>query len=80
MLPGVDAEAMRRQVNDYFAIMKAAYSERDYLRRPTSEIISAGVQGLFDECSLRCTELGEQVGWIASDSEGVCIKGEIPDR
>lgn len=38
VLPGVDAEAMRRRVNDYFAIMKAAYSERDYLRRPTSEI------------------------------------------
>ncbi len=37
-LPGVDAEAMRRRVNDYFAVMKAAYAERDYMRRSTSEI------------------------------------------
>lgn len=38
VLPGIEAEAMRQRVNDYFAVMKAAYSERDYLRRPSREI------------------------------------------
>lgn len=38
VLPGVDAQAMRQRVNDYFAVMKAAYSERDYMHRPASEI------------------------------------------
>jgi cytosine/adenosine deaminase-related metal-dependent hydrolase len=35
MVPGVDVEAMRRRAQAYFETYKAAYSEWDYLRRPT---------------------------------------------
>lgn len=37
-LPDVDAEAMRERLKTYYATMKAGYSERDYLHRPTDEI------------------------------------------
>ena len=37
-IPGVDVEAMRRRAQAYFETYKAAYSERDYLRRPTDEL------------------------------------------
>jgi 8-oxoguanine deaminase len=33
-IPGLDVEAMRRRAQAYFARYRAAYSERDYLRRP----------------------------------------------
>jgi len=33
-IPGLDAEAMRRRAQAYFERMRAAYSERDHLRRP----------------------------------------------
>ena len=33
-IPGLDAEAMRTRAQAYFETYKAAYSERDYLRRP----------------------------------------------
>lgn len=38
VLPGVDADAMRKRLAGYYAKMQAGYSERDYLRRPTHEI------------------------------------------
>jgi cytosine/adenosine deaminase-related metal-dependent hydrolase len=34
-VPGVDVDAMRRRAQTYFETYKAAYSEWDYLRRPT---------------------------------------------
>ena len=34
-VPGVDVEALRRRAQAYFETYKAAYSEWDYLRRPT---------------------------------------------
>ncbi|MCC7370109.1 MAG: amidohydrolase family protein [Chloroflexi bacterium] len=34
-IPGQDVEAMRARAQRYFETYKAAYSERDYLRRPT---------------------------------------------
>lgn len=37
-IPGLDVGAMRERAQRYFATMKAAYSERDYLRRPTEEL------------------------------------------
>ncbi|MDB5531046.1 MAG: N-ethylammeline chlorohydrolase [Devosia sp.] len=37
-LPGVDAEAMSQRLKEYYATMKAGYSERDYQRRPVDEI------------------------------------------
>lgn len=38
VLPGLDEAAMRQRLKDYYARMKAGYSERDYLRRPSDEI------------------------------------------
>lgn len=38
VLPGLDEVAMRERLKGYYARMKAGYSERDYLRRPTDEI------------------------------------------
>ena len=32
-IPGLDVEAMRRRAQAYFETYRAAYSERDYLRR-----------------------------------------------
>jgi cytosine/adenosine deaminase-related metal-dependent hydrolase len=37
-IPGVDTAAMRERAQRYFGTMKAAYSERDQLRRPTPEL------------------------------------------
>lgn len=37
-IPGVDVEAMRERAQRYFATMKLAYSERDYRRRPPTEL------------------------------------------
>jgi 8-oxoguanine deaminase len=37
-LPGVDAVAMQARVQSYAATMKAAYTERDYLQRPTETL------------------------------------------
>jgi 8-oxoguanine deaminase len=37
-IPGLDVEEMRRRAQGYFETYKAAYSERDYLRRPTDEL------------------------------------------
>jgi cytosine/adenosine deaminase-related metal-dependent hydrolase len=38
MIPGLDVEAMRRRAQSYFETYRAAYSERDYLRRPPAEL------------------------------------------
>jgi cytosine/adenosine deaminase-related metal-dependent hydrolase len=38
ILPGIDAEDMRRRLASYYATMLVGYSERDYLRRSTGEI------------------------------------------
>lgn len=37
-IPGMDAEAMRRQAQAYHAKMRAAYCERDYKLRPEEEL------------------------------------------
>ncbi len=37
-LPGIDVERMRERAQRYFETMKAAYSERDYKRRPPAEM------------------------------------------
>jgi hypothetical protein len=37
-VPGIDEEKMRVRAQGYFGKMKAAYSERDYRRRPTAEL------------------------------------------
>ncbi|MEU4809614.1 chlorohydrolase family protein [Nocardia fluminea] len=41
VIPGVDLPAMTRRAQALFERMRAAYSERDYLRRPTSELFPA---------------------------------------
>lgn len=41
VLPKVDAAAMHARVQTYHAAMKAAYSERDYLRRPIDQLFPA---------------------------------------
>ncbi|MEV0583661.1 amidohydrolase family protein [Nonomuraea sp. NPDC050310] len=41
VIPGVDESAMRERAQDYFDRMKAAYSERDHLRRPGAELFPA---------------------------------------
>lgn len=38
VIPGIDTAAVRARLATYYATMKAGYSERDYLRRPTGEI------------------------------------------
>jgi 8-oxoguanine deaminase len=38
VVAGIEAEAMRQRLKGYYATMKAGYSERDHLRRPTGEI------------------------------------------
>lgn len=43
-LPGVDEEAMRVRAQGYFERMKAAYTTRDHLRRPTSELFPSSFQ------------------------------------
>lgn len=37
-IPGVDVDALRARAQAYFARYKAAYTERDYLRRPPDEL------------------------------------------
>jgi cytosine/adenosine deaminase-related metal-dependent hydrolase len=37
-IPGMDVDAMRAQAQAYHAKMRAAYSERDYRRRPEAEL------------------------------------------
>ena len=37
-IPGVDASAMHARLQQYFTQMKAGYSERDVLRRPTASL------------------------------------------
>ncbi|WP_280346777.1 chlorohydrolase family protein [Nocardia neocaledoniensis] len=41
VIPGVDLPAMTRRAQALFDRMRAAYSERDYLRRPTDELFPA---------------------------------------
>ncbi|WEK51615.1 MAG: chlorohydrolase family protein [Candidatus Kaistia colombiensis] len=38
VIPGIDEEAMRQRAQTYFDTMKAAYSERDYRRRPVEQL------------------------------------------
>lgn len=38
VIPGVDVEAMRVRAQDYFDRMKAAYTDRDHLHRPTEQL------------------------------------------
>ena len=40
-IPGVDADDLRERAQRYFARYKAAYTERDYLRRPVEELFPA---------------------------------------